>query len=210
MKSVCLLIVFVLSVSACTAYADGSMGFGFKLGGVAASQKWQDPWRDDTLRGTRWGFIGGVFIHVLDWSNLSFVVEFDYVQKGTRFKFIETDPSGVPFPRRSPRVDYLSIPLLAKIHKRVAWLTPYIIVGPRVDIPLNTDSDGSIMWSSLDIGDVERIDLGGVVGLGLERLAHPVTLLVEFRYSPSFTDAVDTERVTFRNSSIELLLGVHL
>ena len=210
MKTVCVLMVLALSGLGSMAQAQVPLGFGFKLGCVAANQTGQMGHYLEESQDNRWGIIAGAFIDVLDLPHFTLTVEFDYVQKGAKSTLIVTWPDGEERPLGSTRVDYLSVPLLAKIHTAVGRLTPYLVIGPTVDVPFNTDFDGYMMLSDRadhDRGDFKRIDVGAVFGFGLELPAHPVIPVVEFRYCPSFTKAIDTKGFSMWNRSIELLLG---
>jgi opacity protein-like surface antigen len=108
------------------------------------------------------------------------------------------------------RVDYLSIPILAKLILKRKYISPYILIGPRFDILLG--------YKAGKLDGVERLDavynqfknngIGADLGIGTEiNVSESITTLVEFRYSHDFADAYETEFLTVRNRSYEILIG---
>jgi hypothetical protein len=185
--------------------------YGFKLGAVSASQTWHYTDTSDLTTGYRWGVTGGVYVEVLDIPLLSFIAEIQYTQKGMTFSVpvtTESQPNGTgQFITMSPRVDYLSVPLLAKLRLPSPIITPYLIAGPRVDLLLFKRADGF----EAVIDKFESTDFGGTIGLGVElHTLLPVGLLAELRYNPSFRDSFKDEFLSVRNHSFDFLLGLRL
>jgi hypothetical protein len=143
----------------------------------------------------------------LDIPMFSFSSEVHYIQKGMKISVpvtTETNPDGTGDYRTfSPRVDYLSVPILAKARFVDGQLSPYIIAGPRVDFLLQTKGEGF----QVILDKFEKVDFGATVGVGVEvKSFEPVHLGVEFRFSPSFKDGYSSAFTKVRNSSMEFLL----
>jgi len=179
---------------------------GVKGGAVAAAQSWDlaSPFSLDTER--RWGIDVGVFVEWLNMPVFSLSSELHYIQKGMKYSLpitTEEFPDGTgEYWIRSPRVDYLSIPLLGKARIPVEWLSPYVIAGPRVDFLLHTEGEGF----EIVLDKFEKIDLGATIGVGLEvKVFDPAQLGIEFRFSPSFKDGYSSPYTKVRNSSLEFL-----
>jgi hypothetical protein len=104
-----------------------------------------------------------------------------------------------------PRADYLALPLLFKVRFDAGVVSPYVIGGPRFDFLLSAEGD----VISFVYDDLKNIDAGASFGLGVEV---PMDLgrhvLVEFRLSPTFTEAFRSDMVTVRNRSMEFLAGI--
>lgn len=153
----------------------------------------------------------GVYLELLDVPLISLVAEIQYTQKGMTFSIpvtTESQPNGTgKFMTISPRVDYLSVPLLAKL--RLKWLlfTPYLIAGPRADVLVSRRGGGYE-----DVVDkFESTDIGATFGVGVElHTLLPVGLLAELRYNPSFRDSYKDDFLTVRNRSFDFLLGLQL
>jgi hypothetical protein len=104
-------------------------------------------------------------------------------------------------------VDYLSVPVLAKVRLSFPAITPYLIAGPRADLLLSKKGDGF----DAVIDKFKSTDVGGTFGLGVElHTLLPVGLLAEIRYNPSFRDAFKNEFLSVRNHSFDFLVGLQL
>jgi hypothetical protein len=186
-------------------------GYGLKLGTVAANQTWQYTGIPDLPRDTRWGFTAIAFVELLDLANFSALIEVQYTQKG----FIESipittesQPDGTgEFVTKRPRVDYLSIPLLAKVRLPISDIALYAVAGPRYDMLLGKKSDG---YDAV-IDKFKTSEFGATFGVGVELTSIlPRSVLAEFRYNPSFTGAFNNNYLTVRNRSFDFLLGARL
>jgi hypothetical protein len=185
--------------------------YGIKLGTVAANQSWKYADTPELTTSARWGITGGVYIELLDLPIVSVVGEIQYTQKGMRFSVpvtTESHPEGTgQFITESPRVDYLSIPVLAKVRLSFPAITPYLIAGPRADLLLSKKGDGF----DPVVDNFKSTDVGGTLGLGVElHTLLPVGLLAEIRYNPSFRDAYKNEFLSVRNHSFDFLVGLQL
>ncbi len=133
--------------------------------------------------------------------------EVHYIQKGFQYKIqvtTEENPDGTgTYKTFSPRLDYLSIPLLAKC--RLDWESSslYAIAGPRMDILLRSDDAGF----SIVLDHLRSTEFGLTMGIGyvVSKIA-PFGIGAEFRYSPTFQDSYATDLLTVRNSSLEMML----
>ncbi len=180
---------------------------GVKGGAVSATQSWDyaSPFTGfDTER--RWGIDIGVFVEWLNLPVFSLSSEVHYIQKGMKLSLpitTEQNPDGTgEYWTRSPRVDYLSVPVLAKVRFLDAQLSPYIVAGPRVDFLLQTKGDGF----EVVLDKFEKVDFGTTVGVGIEiKSFELVQLGIEFRFSPSFNDGYSSTYTKVRNSSMEFL-----
>ena len=151
----------------------------------------------------RAGIDAGIFVEWLDMPILSFITEAQYIQKGVTEGFDD-------FIFARPRVDYISVPILAKVRLSIPPFTdsqymPYMIAGPRVDLLINEITDRHF----LSFGKFKNIDYGASVGAGIEfSTIAPFRIDLEFRYSPNFTDSYTDFYTKVRNNSWELLLAV--
>jgi hypothetical protein len=204
------LLIVILGVVSVT-HAQLVRGYGIKLGAVSGNQTWHYASTSDLTTDYRWGITGGVYLELLDVPLISFVAEIQYTQKGMTSSIpvtTESQPySTGQFITVSPRVDYLSVPLLAKLRLPSHIITPYIIAGPRVDILVSKRGDG---FEEV-VDKFKSTDIGGTFGADIElHTLLPVGLLAEPRYNPSFKDAFDNSFLTVRNRSFDFLLGLKL
>lgn len=196
-----------------TIAAQGQLvrGWGVKVGAVTATESWDYTVNINFPADRRWGLDVGAFIEFLDVPLISVLGEVHYIQKGFSQTLPVTtaaQPDGTgEYITMKPRVDYISIPVLAKVRFDLGLISPYVIAGPRFDFLVGKDPQGyDAVLDNFKSGDV-----GISVGAGTEVLL-PILppLLAEFRYSPSFSEAYNSNALTVKNESFELLLGVRL
>jgi hypothetical protein len=185
--------------------------YGIKLGTVAANQSWKYTDTPELTANERWGVTGGVYIELLDLPLVSVVGEIQYTQKGMTFTLpvtTELQPEGTgQFITQSPKVDYLSVPVLAKVRLPLPAVNPYVIAGPRADLLLSKKGNGF----DAVVDKFKSTEVGGTFGLGVElHTLLPVGLLAEIRYNPSFRDAFKNEFLSVRNHSFDFLVGLQL
>ena len=191
-------------------YPQSIQSYGFKVGVASATQSWDyhdTPYPMRLPTEQRWGIDAGIFIEVLKIPNASVLGELHYIQKGYSVTLAVTtpdSPEGAGYLTIHPRIDYLSIPVLIKLRYEMTMMNPYLFVGPRADISIGYSDD-----SAFD--EFKGTDVGISSGMGVEMPWTPVkAILVEFRYSPSISNAYKGRFVTVRNRSWEFHLGVVL
>jgi hypothetical protein len=183
--------------------------FGLKAGVVSANQNWDYRTLGEVQWDSRWGMDAGVFVEGLNLSMFSILAEFHYVQKGfsTSMKITTvTNPEGTGEERTfRPRVDYLSLPVLAKFSIDAGIITPYLFGGPRFDIPIGTSDDGISYFAN----KFKKGELGLSLGAGVNVLlgAGP-SLLAELRYSPNVTESFSNNNLRVTNHTLEVLAGI--
>ena len=202
-----ILVFFVYS----TSHAQLVRGYGLKLGVVAANQSWRYTGTAELPTDHRWGFTAVGYLELLDIPILSALVEVQYTQKGMSESLpitTESQPEGTgEFITKRPRVDYLSIPVLAKVRLSMPVVVPYLVAGPRLDFLLSKKGEG---YDAV-INKFKTTGFGATLGVGVEVTSLlPISLLAEFRYNPSFDDAFSNSFLTVKNRSLDFLLGVRL
>ncbi len=211
MKTIAIFIIVTLCFSLSVVHGQIITGWGIKTGATFANQEFE--YLQTSLNmdiNSRTGLDVGIFVELLPLPVLRLVPEIHYIQKGMveeQIKAGESGPEPLGTLEYSNRVDYLSIPLLAKITIPNLIISPYLIAGPRLDIILGYDSepvDDSIIYDNF-----ESYDLGADFGIGVEtNLILPVHILAELRFSPSFSNAYETDLLKVKNQALELLVGI--
>jgi opacity protein-like surface antigen len=201
------IIFFMTVVLQTSSPGQAVRGVGLKVGGASASQTWSYSSNGNLETERRWGFDVAVFAEWLNIPVFSFLTELHYVQKGMKESVPitnEQNPDGTgDYMTLSPRVDYLSVPILAKARLNDGEFSPFIVVGPRVDFLLQTRGEGF----QVVLDKFEKVDFGVSVGAGLDiRTFEKVQLGFEFRFSPSLKDGYSTQFLNVRNSSMEFLI----
>lgn len=190
------------------AHAQLRQYLGLKIGAVAANETWTG-FASGVHTENRWGFTVDAFADVPFFNFFSAQGEVQYTQKGTSFPQTILSPSGgqIQYRTVSPRIDYISIPLLAKFMVPLKSFTPYVLVGPRFDFLVGKAPDG--LGGIIDYYD--NMDYGLTVGAGVEiDSLFPFGILAEFRYNPNSYNSYDNGGETVKNRSADFLVGVRL
>jgi hypothetical protein len=133
--------------------------------------------------------------------------ELHFVQKGSSDKSMRTDAFGnvLGTIRYRSRIDYLSIPISVGTKLRQQPLSPYVFAGPRIDIPTGS---GSGMFDP-GVDDADQFVFGSDIGAGIRiPTGGSLAFLLEVRYAHDWTNAVQSEFVSIRNSAFQVLLGI--
>ena len=202
MKTLPLILLFSLATCVATSHAQAVKGFGLKAGTVIASQKWSSPHAPDYPTDSRRGIDIGAFIEWFDSPILSILTEVHYIQKGVTFVPGSADDGPVTY-SVSPQLDYLSIPLLAKIRFDVQSISIYALLGACVDFLLSSSGHEGFEYI---FDKLNKSEYGGTVGAGITfSFVRSLNFGAEFRYSPSFDNVLTSDNRAIRNTSMELL-----
>jgi hypothetical protein len=211
MKTRLIIIIFICGVLTSATNAQFIRGYGLKIGAVSATQTWDYKTNTKFPADRRWGVDAGGYIEVLNIPYISLLGELHYIQKGFSMTLPVTtisQPDGTgEYITLKPRVDYLSVPVLAKLRFDLGKVFPYLLAGPRFDFLISKNPDGF----QAVIDNFKNIDFGISLGAGFEvPLKFIKSVLAEFRYSPSFTEAYSGSSLTVKNQSFEILIGIRL
>jgi hypothetical protein len=204
MKNIILAILTLLICIPSFAQSQILKSYGIKAGAYRATQTFDYTRGFSLPTDYRWGIDAGGFVELFQHSNLSLLAELHYIQKGYAITLPVTTPA---FPEGTgeyntfkPRLDYLSMPIMAKVRYKTEILTPYIFAGPRFDFLLS-QHDNAVDYLSTDIG--------AALGIGVEfSFESSPQYLIEGRFSPSFKNAYEHPNLTVKNKSFEILVGM--
>jgi len=182
----CSLVLAGVSLDAAPAHAMRYEGVVLKAGGGFMFSGFQYRFDGaELLDGdTQIGAVVGIST-LWKWSRKSvwtLLLEADYVQKGysgTR-QLPDVDPAPVDI---DVLADFLSIPILGRVHFLEDKLSVYAVFGPSFEFRLSHEED-----ELLDEG--KDFALAVNVGIGLEReMGDRAALQLEFRYGADLTDS---------------------
>jgi len=186
--------------------------FGLKGGIIKAKQDWTLNVSYVHINSTaRQGYDIGFFVEWFDFSNFNLLTEIHYTQKGTTGTLDESEIYSPPnqFPILA-RIDYLTIPLLAKFKYQFDFFEIYCLIGPRFDIKIGIGNEQKNV-SVVPLESLKKTDLGSTFGLGCELIKIlPVKLGLEWRYCPNYLNISTIERTNVINKSSEILLVIGL
>jgi hypothetical protein len=200
-------VLAVIQIACYSADARILSSYGVKAGIAVTNHDFDYTWFPVPKWDNRIGISVAGFAEWFELSFFSVVTEARYVQRGmvceAEGRDINNMPTGIF--RLDNRLDYLSISVLAKASFGSPSITPFFTAGPRMDILLgfSAESHGPVYE------EFEPVDIGGDIGAGAEfQIANLPVFTSEFRYNLYFTDSYETDLLTVRNQSIEILLGI--
>lgn len=209
MKFIYPILIFTFLVT--TSQAQILRGYGFKIGATLASEDWDyTRLSTDFTPDSRLGFNLGVFGEFLDIPYLSLVTELNYVQKGMTKELpvtTITHPDGTgEYVTWDTRIDYLNISTLGKLRLNIGLLSPYVVIGPKVDFQINVDNS---LGSNNEVEEnFNEIIYGAKVGGGIEFRLTSFSILAEIIYDYNFSDLFKNENLTVTASSVDFRLGI--
>lgn len=141
---------------------------------------------------SRTGFMVGGYLNIsLPMSPISIQPEATYSQKG-----YETGGATV-------KLNYLEVPVLAKINIAPGPISPHVYLGPYAGFVVNSEVSGSGV--TFNINDAQT-DYGGIIGAGADINAGVTKLNLSVRYGFGLTDAI--ESIQGKNSTLSLVAGL--
>jgi len=202
-------LVALLAASPETAAAGLLRKAGAKIAFSSAGQAYELAPVPEAETDRRFGVGFAVFGEWIDMPVLSLVTQVEYLPRGMAQDFIIPGSLGEALGTISidNRLDYISIPVLAKGRLDLGSVSPYALAGVRFDFLVGYESDGGVfdeVYSAFDDATV-----GASVGAGVEFAELlPTGLIVEFRYNMDLDDAYSTDQLKVSNNSYDIWLGV--
>lgn len=142
-------------------------------------------------------------------SHFFIVSQLEYSQRGAGDEFNRRDEFNNDLGNVTyySKLDYLSIPILAKYTILTGSVAPAIILGQRVDFLVDRRSDED--YNKVLLDSFKKSVFGGTVGVGVEvKEVLPANFLLEFRYNIDFTDSDDMNTASIRNDAFDIWLGI--
>lgn len=179
------LIVFQTNLSR----AQFFKGVGATLGGTASWQKWKDLESGASGRGRFiFGGNGALFAEMIDHEYYRWQTEFQWVMKGSKRTL------------GSPRVNlqYLGWGNYLKLRQELYDVTPYLLIGPKVEYLLSDN-----------FGGFKQFHPTLFSALGMEFLyKRPFIWLIEAGYDWDITPALQSDKYKVKNHALLLRAGI--
>ena len=182
---------------------------GVKLALTSANQNYELFALPGNETDRRFGLAAGVFLEWFDLPLLSVITQVEYAQRGMNQEVNLTDTSGSVIGRGTigNRLDYLSVPIMAKLRLDLGGVSPYALAGVRFDYLLGYSSDLGAFNPVYDSFD--KSIMGGAAGAGIEIPdLLPVGLLAEVRYNFDLTDSYKTDLLKVSNNALDFWVGI--
>jgi hypothetical protein len=189
-------------------------GYGLKIGTTISNQTWEyAPIIDIRYEPeSRIGFNAAIFGEFNIYKNLNFVAELGYYQKGMEKDIPKTTADSPEISDESVtfgiQLDYLSAGIFSKLLFDFQSLSPYIIVGPKLDFEVNKSN--TFNYLSEVEKDFEETKLGLKIGIGSEFKIASLSLLAEILYDTDFNNLYENDNLTITTNSFDIRLGIML
>lgn len=149
---------------------------------------------------TRAGLVAGAFVTWQAVSWLQVQPEVLYAAKGASLEQEGIDAQLI--------LDYLEVPLLARVTRRVSGTSVYVVAGPALAWRLGAKSRAEFSGATEEIdlaGDVESFDLGIVAGGGVD--VGRFVIDARYTFGVRDIDADRTDAVSMRNRVLSVTAG---
>ncbi len=181
--------LFVFFIGPTQLSAQFFKGFGATIGGTASWQKWKDVESGASGKGKIiFGGNGALFAEMIDHEYYRWQTEFQWIMKGSKRNMV------------APRVNlqYLSWGNFLKLRQELYDVTPYLLVGPKIEYLLNSNYGGFKLLHPVLFS-----------ALGMEFLyKRPFIWLVEVGYDWDMMPALKTDKYQAKNNALILRAGV--
>jgi hypothetical protein len=197
-------------------------GFGVKGGVTFGMQQMEFKPGVDYMQRPIIGFNAGFFAEMLSSNTLNLVLESGYEQRGHILEIIKTDEFGTELGTADfrYRTHYVTIGALGKINYETKSISPYLIIGPRLDLYLGynvTFHNISIppeheeAFTKSEVHEQTKsvnysLNLGA--GLQFEKLL-PFKTLIEFNYSPAINSSLNNQAWLIKDHYFNFKLGIN-
>jgi len=208
--SIIILVLVLTFAFSSPVFSSGSVNFGIKAGLNLA--KWvgddsemlvEDGSSDKKFRT---GFSGGVLLCYQTSEMFALQPEMIYTMKGSKYEGTEM---GMSYDATFT-VEYLEIPVLAKIIISTGETKPYLLAGPALGVLLSSKGEVEVGGISVsdELEDVKSIDFGLILGAGINIDLGTGTLLFDARYNLGLTSIDDSaDDGDIKNSVISFNVG---
>jgi hypothetical protein len=186
------LAALALGATAVSAHAQGAKQIGVVAGVDFANMSGTDV--DGIGKGSRTGFIGGLYVAIPLADRMAIEPEVLYAMKGSKFNDVNIQLDH----------DYIQVPVLFKYNFNNDG-GPYLLAGPAVNFSISCNEKqitGSASISCSDDGLDANTTFGGVVGLGFQKSRLGVEGRYDFDFGEAFKD------LNAKNNAWEILARI--
>ena len=190
-KSICLSF-FLLILSGAISKAQFIKGFGATGGATFSNQKWFVSNPESAFKKKyKAGANGSIFMEYIDHKYYRMITELQYNMKGAKEN--SDILSGFRY-----TANYISFNNFFKIRQELYDVTPYALVGPRVEFLLNSNVPG-----------MRPAHVTASGGIGMEFLyTRPWIIFAEVQYNPDVMKARNADVLKIRQNAWEIRVGL--
>jgi len=211
MKTIKIIILSIL-LTCSVSHAQFFTGFGVKSGLSISNQSWDYTEFDIDFDDSNFtGLYLGVFYEFSKYSFFSTIAEISYIQKGFVSKigkiivsdndqgFIEDGTITI-----TNKFEYISFSTLAKFQYDKERFSPFIQIGPRIDIQIRKNIEMGIVSNKFNETTWGYSFGGGIIFTGFEDF----NLILEGMSSRDFSNLYKTDLLEVKKYSYEIKLGL--
>ena len=207
--SILILILITLSINI---KSQIIYGYGLKLGASISNQSWNYLTDINLDLKNEYAISPRVFADFLDYTFFELEGEVGFLQKGFEDKVLiktTTQPLGTgEYLTENNKLNYLIFAALAKLKIESGIFTPYIIIGPQLNLLISKNLEYG--WEII-FDKFKNNNLGLSLGAGIEiKNIFPISILVEYRFERDLMDNYDSPNIDIKNYSHVILFGVKI
>jgi len=141
-------------------------------------------------------------------KNLNLISEICYIQKGYTENIAQANEKGenIGTFTLKERFDYLTIKLQPSYQFELKSLTPYVFIGPKLDIKLNNQDENNYLFKFLKNN---QFGISYGAGIKLNKIIY-YPILLEINSNYDFGYSFSNYYLKVRNLSYELKFGIEL
>ena len=193
--------------------------YGIRVGYTSARQIWKNDLVHQDDISWRSGVNVGVFTEWFNYDGLSLIIEIKYEQKGMGYSNYITNPFGQisssPVTYYS-RLDYISVPFLAKYTFKGDPISSYVLFGPRLDYLADyAEGPDHLTWGIED--HFNDLVYGLTVGFGIQNhnilsrvLSLDITYNHDLKKLYEFTNLLSGNQQSIKNETFNISIGIEI
>lgn len=216
MKKTTFLVLTMLFTFQFHSSAQFLTGFGIKGGVTLSNQKFDYKSGFDLDLKNITGFNGSVFAEFLNSKTINLYAETGYDRRGYILNVIRTDEFGNTIGEYDVKniTNYIFASVGAKLKFPTKFVTPYILLGPRLDFYLGYNVSSTnypeFFSDNVVLDDFKKImfDLGAGVGIEFNRLL-PYRIFIEANYYPGIITSYSNQYLNVWEHSFNFKLGIN-
>jgi hypothetical protein len=185
-----------------------SKTFGVKIATTSAAYEWRTayPQVSPPLKRLQ-GYNFAIYAQWYESEYFGAITQFEYSQRGNTTVYTDFYPLGQVEYVLKNHASYLSVPLFVKFRPINSDVSPFLLVGPRVDylVKQNTEDVGmNVVYNHL-----KKWVLGYSISLGIESSYFlGINISLEARYNRDITNTFHDDGIEILNNAFDFWLGV--
>lgn len=209
------LIIFALTINT---YSQFLSGFGLKGGATFSNQSYEYK-QFDYKPETKYllGFNGSLFAEFLNNRNINIVLESGYEQRGYTYVSKPYDEFGNPLPDMDiyERTNYFTTGMMLKLKVPANKVTPYLLIGPKLDILLSysvkpEDENTTLIGFDEPLKQFKKENYSLNLGAGIEfNQLFPFKTFIEINYSPPVNSSYNGPGLIVKEHYFNVKAGIN-